>query len=105
MAEPIDPRQALRQISGLWWLTLLLGVLGVIAGIIVIARPDKSLARTVVGSLPANRFFVREISELLGQAYGPGWIVRVRAARPVQVMGVTVDAAGDASPIVPRLTR
>jgi uncharacterized membrane protein HdeD (DUF308 family) len=48
VAEPIDPRQALRQISGLWWLTLLLGVLGVIAGIIVIARPDKSLAALAV---------------------------------------------------------
>ena len=65
-------------------------------------RPDKSLARTVAGTLPANRFFVREISEILGQSYGPGWIVRVRAASPVQVMGVTVDAAGDASPILPR---
>jgi len=65
-------------------------------------RPDRSLARTVTGTLLANRFFVREISEILGQAYGPGWIVRVRAARPVQVMGVTIDAAGDASPLLPR---
>ncbi len=48
MSEPIDPRQALREISGLWWLTLLLGVLGVIAGIIVLARPSKSLEAVAV---------------------------------------------------------
>jgi uncharacterized membrane protein HdeD (DUF308 family) len=48
MTEEIDPRQALRQISGLWWLTVLLGVLGVIAGIIVLARPSKSLELVAV---------------------------------------------------------
>ncbi len=48
MTDPIDPRQALREISSLWWLTLLLGVLSMIAGIIVLARPDKSLAAIAV---------------------------------------------------------
>lgn len=48
MTDRIDPRGALREISNLWWLTVLLGVLSLIAGIIVLARPDKSLEAIAV---------------------------------------------------------
>jgi hypothetical protein len=37
-------RERLRDVSGLWWLTLGLGVLSAIAGIVVLARPGDSLA-------------------------------------------------------------
>ncbi len=48
MTEPIDPREALSEISKLWWLPVLLGVLSLIAGIIVLARPDSSLEAIAV---------------------------------------------------------
>lgn len=48
MSDPSDARRALREISALWWLTLLVGMLSIIAGIIVLARPSKSLAAIAV---------------------------------------------------------
>ena len=49
-----------------------------------------------------GRFVLAEISELFGVAYSPSQVVRVRALGPIQVMGVAVDAAGNATPIPPR---
>jgi hypothetical protein len=50
----------------------------------------------------ANRFVVRESRELFGRAAPAGATIRVRARRPVQVMGVAVEADGTARPILPR---
>ena len=49
-----------------------------------------------------GRFVLAELSELFGVAYSPSQVIRVRALGPIQVMGVAVDAAGNASPIRPR---
>jgi hypothetical protein len=49
-----------------------------------------------------GRFVLAELSELFGVAYSPSQVVRVRAVGSIQVMGVAVDAAGNASPIRPR---
>ena len=52
--------------------------------------------------VPANQFIVREISELFQMGYSPSFIVRVSATKPIQVMGISVNAAGDATPLRPR---
>ena len=49
-----------------------------------------------------GRFVLLELSELFGVAYVPSEIVRVRSLAPIQVMGVAVDAAGNATPLRPR---
>jgi hypothetical protein len=59
------------------------------------------LARRII-KLPANRYFVREISELFAMPYPAGSSVRVRGTRPVQVMGIAVSASGAASPVLPQ---
>jgi uncharacterized membrane protein HdeD (DUF308 family) len=41
-------REQLREISRLWWLPLSLGVLSIVAGVIVLAKPDNSLATLAV---------------------------------------------------------
>lgn len=41
-------REQLREISRLWWLPLSLGVLSIVAGVIVLAKPDDSLATLAV---------------------------------------------------------
>jgi uncharacterized membrane protein HdeD (DUF308 family) len=38
----------LRAITSLWWLTILVGVLGVVAGVIVLLKPSNSLATIAV---------------------------------------------------------
>ena len=48
MSETSRYQEQLRDVSGLWWLTLGLGVLSVIAGIVVLARPGDSLATIAV---------------------------------------------------------
>ena len=53
-------------------------------------------------NLPANQFIVQEISELFRFAYSSPMTVRVRAPAPIQVMGISVDAFGHATPRVPR---
>jgi hypothetical protein len=53
-------------------------------------------------SVAANRFVVREISELFQMSYNGTQSVRVRSSVPVQVMGVAVSSAGAASPLLPR---
>ena len=52
--------------------------------------------------LPANRYFVNEISEFFGVPYGAGSFVRVRANRPIQAMGIAVGTSGTATPLQPR---
>ena len=46
-AGPMSPEQ-LQEISRLWWLPLSLGVLSIVAGVIVLAKPDNSLATLAV---------------------------------------------------------
>ena len=48
MPDTSTYRNALRDISGLWWLTLSLGLLSIIAGIVVLAKPGDSLATIAV---------------------------------------------------------
>lgn len=48
MSETSTDSEVLRDISGLWWVTLTLGVLSIIAGIIVLAKPSNSLATIAV---------------------------------------------------------
>ena len=57
---------------------------------------------TVQVSVPPSRFFVQEISEVFQMSYVKGSIVRINSAAPIQVMGVSVDTAGRATPILPR---
>ena len=65
------------------------------------ASDGVMVARAIV-KVPANRFIVREISELFGASYGAGSFIRVAANRPVQVMGIAVSPSGTASPLLPR---
>ena len=53
-------------------------------------------------TVPANRFVVNEISELFHMGYSPSSFVRVRSAVPIQAMGIAVDTAGNATPLLPR---
>jgi IPT/TIG domain-containing protein len=53
-------------------------------------------------TVQANRFVVQELTELFGVAYSPNQQIRVRSSAPFQVMGIAIDAAGGARPIVPR---
>jgi hypothetical protein len=53
-------------------------------------------------SLASNRFVVREVSELFRMSYASSQSVRVRSNVPIQVMGVAVDSAGRATPLLPR---
>lgn len=48
MLEMSAYREKLRDVSGLWWLALGLGVLSMIAGIVVLARPGHSLVTIAV---------------------------------------------------------
>ena len=60
------------------------------------------LATTTIDVYP-NRFVVKELSELFGVAYVASTRVRVRSnAVPIQTMGIGIDAAGTATPIVPQ---
>ncbi len=48
MTDDTAERAAVRQIAGLWWLTLAIGVLSIIAGVIVLIKPSNSLATIAV---------------------------------------------------------
>jgi uncharacterized membrane protein HdeD (DUF308 family) len=48
--DPLDTASPLGAVTGAWWLFLLLGVLGVVAGIIVLLVPNDSLATLAVVS-------------------------------------------------------
>ena len=60
---------------------------------------------TVRLTVPPNRFVVQELSEVFQMSYVPGSIVRVASATPFQAMGVSVDPAGHASPLLLVTTR
>jgi hypothetical protein len=57
---------------------------------------------TVRLSVPPSRFMVQELSEVFQMSYVPGAIVRVNSTTPIQAMGVSVDPAGHAAPLLPR---
>ena len=67
----------------------------------LLAANGTALA-TVQLNLPANQFIVQELSELFRFAYSSPLTVRVRAGAPIQVMGISVDALGNATPRLPR---
>jgi uncharacterized membrane protein HdeD (DUF308 family) len=48
MAAYAEPPNALKELSRAWWLLLLLGVMFVVAGVIVLAQPDISIATLAV---------------------------------------------------------
>jgi hypothetical protein len=52
-------------------------------------------------SLPRNKYLVSEITELFQMSVPNGAFAEVRSSAPVQAMGITVDAAGTAMPVVP----
>ena len=53
-------------------------------------------------TLPSNSFLVREVAELFRARDFANAIVRVSSASPVQVLGVSIDAAGAVSPLLPQ---
>ena len=63
---------------------------------------DGALLATTRFVLPANAYLVQEVPELFQMAAPAGAFVRVRASGPVQAMGIAVDAAGTATPLLPR---
>jgi len=65
-------------------------------------RPDGSFVKSVAFTLAPTSFMVRDIAEVFGVSYQPGSIVRVGSTVALQSMGVAIDAAGDAAPILPR---
>lgn len=65
-------------------------------------RPDGSFVKSVAFTLASTSFMVRDISEVFGVSYQPGSIVRIVSTVALQSMGVAIDAAGDAAPILPR---
>jgi hypothetical protein len=56
------------------------------------------MTATVLKIAPGH-FLVQDLSEIFGMAYSRSQAVAVWSLAPVQVMGVAVDAAGNASPI------
>jgi uncharacterized membrane protein HdeD (DUF308 family) len=48
MTDDLAERAAMRQIASLWWVTLAIGVLSIIAGVIVLIKPSNSLATIAV---------------------------------------------------------
>ncbi len=48
MHDAQPSRTELRDISALWWVTITMGVLSSVAGVIVLAKPDNSLATIAV---------------------------------------------------------
>jgi hypothetical protein len=63
-------------------------------------------AGTTLATVPirigASRSLVADLSEVFGMPYDASQVVRVRAAGPIQVMGIAVTGPGVAAPIVPR---
>jgi uncharacterized membrane protein HdeD (DUF308 family) len=48
MSETSTAREQVRELGRLWWLPVLLGALSIVAGAIVLAKPDDSLATLAV---------------------------------------------------------
>jgi uncharacterized membrane protein HdeD (DUF308 family) len=61
-------REQTRELTGLWWLPLSLGVLSAIAGVIVLAKPSDSLATLAV--VAGIFVLVDGIAELCGSLMG-----------------------------------
>lgn len=68
-----------------------------------LVRADGAILGTRVLTVPKDRFVLLEMSELFGGSSG-GATICVSASSPVQTMGVAVDSAGAARPIVPAAT-
>jgi hypothetical protein len=69
---------------------------------IQLLAPNGRVLATRVMELSPNRFELKEISEIFGVAYAVPATVRVTSAVPIQVIGIDVDAAGDATPRAPQ---
>jgi hypothetical protein len=61
----------------------------------------RGVAAAVV-TVPSNQFLVRQLSEIFRVRNVTSGIVRLTSATPVQVLGVSVDSAGAATPVLPR---
>jgi len=95
--------QALVEIPGVSTALALQNLADVTAPVLVdLLAPDGRVLATRITSVDPSRFKVREISELFGIAYVAGFSVRARSLVPIQVMGIQVDAAGNATPIASR---
>ena len=70
--------------------------------VLELLSPHGRVLAVTLTTVNPSRFRVKEISELFGITYGPNFTVRVWADLPIQAMGISVDASGFASPIVPR---
>lgn len=68
----------------------------------LLASDGVTRLATVTLSVPSSGFIVQEISEVFHMSYFPGSIVRISSATPIQAMGVAVDAAGSATPLLAR---
>lgn len=68
MADRSFTSGEVRELSGGWWLAVLMGVLSVIAGIVVLAKPSNSLATLAV--VFGIFVFVDGIIELVGALIG-----------------------------------
>ena len=64
--------------------------------------PQGHVLATAVASVKTNRFRVNDVSELFGAPPAGPATLRVRSTSPIQVMGIELDPAGNAMPIVPR---
>lgn len=63
--------------------------------------PSGQVLATKTTTVQPNRYKVRELSEWFGTSYATPARVRVRSTVPIQVVGIRVDASGDASPVIP----
>ena len=64
--------------------------------------PQGTVLAATATTVQPNRFRVLEVSELFGINYGRSYGVRVVSTTPIQSMGITVDASGEASPVLPQ---
>jgi uncharacterized membrane protein HdeD (DUF308 family) len=67
-------REQARALTGLWWLTILVGILSVIAGVIVVLKPSDSLATiaVVIGIFAVIEGVIELIRAIVGDAPGRG---------------------------------
>jgi hypothetical protein len=70
--------------------------------VLELLSPHGQVLAATLTTVNPSRFRVKEISELFGITYGPNFTVRVWSDLPIQAMGISVDASGLTSPIVPR---
>jgi uncharacterized membrane protein HdeD (DUF308 family) len=71
-AEPRvpEPLRPVRGFTKLWWLVIAVGLLGVVAGVVVLAIPDIGLATLAV---VAGIFLLADGIVEVVAALGPGW--------------------------------